>query len=202
MANKPQKAYRQLVRPVDLGDGLTPADVWRSLYADEQKWLEQMTSMERAIFRESMDGNNMQLCALLQAFSAKRWLSICNGLGWTPFSFAALSWCQDAVLEDILYGWEHLDAGQMPMPNSTTERAAKFINPKLLPENQMSKLLVAGVTPFAFALLIHARQEAPLFDISESVARANLDYVWIYATVFPKAAKAIPVDIALAAADS
>jgi hypothetical protein len=150
-------------QPVDLGDGLTPADVWQSLHASERRWMAQGAPDQRLAFGQFVDASDRQVMASLQSFPAARWTSLCDGAGWTPIACAALSWCEGATLDAVLGMWRVL--GAWPQPGNAAERAAGFLNPALLPESRFMALLEKGKDGIGTAVLIAARAEAPALDI-------------------------------------
>jgi hypothetical protein len=159
---------------VDLGEGLTPADIWQSLHAGERRWLLRAPEDERRPLAAFMDASDKQLMEILSSFPARRWAELCNGAGWTPIALAAFSWCQGAGLKDVLLGWERLGEAGALVAGSAAVRAAVFINPVLLPENRLSALLGATSSTIGQRLLLLARGQAPIIDIDPS-AQARLD---------------------------
>jgi hypothetical protein len=162
------QSQRGLPATPDLGDGLTPVDIWQSLHASQRAWLSRTPEDERRPFAAFAEGSDRQLMEMLADFPAKRWAYLCNGAGWSPIALAAYSWCRDAVLEDMLAGWESLGKDGSISPGSVAERAARFVNPARLPENRLSALLKIVTSENGLAVLIRARPDAPQRDIPAS----------------------------------
>lgn len=156
--------------PVDLGDGLTPVDIWQSLHAGERSWIAHAGGRPKFLFSEQIDGSDRMLMERLQAFPADRWIALCNGVGWTGLGAAALSWCDGAKLADVLEVFDLL--GLVPESGNVVERAASFIRPDLLPENRMSALAdVSGGGRVKVLVLLAARQAPPVYDLDQPYER-------------------------------
>lgn len=151
---------------IDLGDGLTAVDVWQSLRAGERAWQSRATPDERLAFHRYTDDSDRQVLASLQDYPVEGWVSLCNGAGWSGICCAALSWCKGSNLHSVLIYWRHLS--RWAEPDSAEERAAAFFNPALLPENRLSRLLEVAQDAKGLAVLIAARAELPILDISEA----------------------------------
>ncbi|MCB5205523.1 hypothetical protein LH464_24090, partial [Neorhizobium sp. T786] len=50
--------------PLDLGDGLSPVDIWQSLHAGERRWIAQAAGEPRFIFSDQADGSDRALMQL------------------------------------------------------------------------------------------------------------------------------------------
>ncbi|ACB23167.1 hypothetical protein [Methylobacterium radiotolerans] len=166
MNSETSDSTARLRAPVDLGDGLTPVDVWQSLHAGERRWAARTAAEERLPFAGQMDASDRQLMALLGAFPATRWVPLCEGAGWTPIAVAALTWCEGATLTIALRAWTRLDPAADPLPGTVAERAARFLNPALLPENTLSVIGRTAGTLTGLAVLLRARSEPPFDDLS------------------------------------
>ncbi|PYE85162.1 hypothetical protein [Phyllobacterium leguminum] len=158
-----------LPQPISLGDGLTPVDIWQSLHASERSWIAKAGGAPRFVFNENADSSDRMLLEMLPALPVRRWFDLCNGAGWTVLGGAALSWCKEGSLGDVLHVFRELKL--MPEPGNAWERAASLINPAALPENRLSALMAFGKDEIGVCVLIAARQERPALDVpSEQVA--------------------------------
>lgn len=166
MSPQTSASEARLRTPVDLCDGLTPVDVWQSLHAGERRWVARTAAEDRLPFAGQMDASDRQLLALLGDFPATRWASLCEGAGWTPIAVAALTWCEGATLTIALRAWTRLDPAAEPLPGTVAERAARFLNPVLLPENTPSVIGRTAGTLTGLAVLLRARADQPFDDMS------------------------------------
>lgn len=160
-----------LPRIVDLGDGLTAVDVWQSIHASERNWIARAGGRPRFLFADMQDGSDLMLMQLLAQLPARRWYDLCNGGGWSAMAGAALSWCQDARLADVLHVFRALDL--VAEPGNQVARAAAFLNPALLPENRMTALTAVTRDVSDLLVLIAARPVAPDYDLDQDFASLN-----------------------------
>jgi len=158
--------------PVELGDGLTPVDVWQSLHASERNWMARAAGEPRFAFAENANASDLMLLQRLSTFPVGRWGHLCDGAGWTPLGIAAVSWCLDARIDQVVGLYQRL--GRIPAPGDDLERAAAFINPAFLPENRFSAIFETGKSAIGVGILIAARNEPPEIDIApEKYATLN-----------------------------
>src|SRR3712207_2620448 len=89
---------------VDLGSGATPVDIWRRLHANLQLWHDLEKPHEKE-FRASLAESDRRSLQALARFPASRRTNLRDEAGWTPLSCAALSWCEGAILDEVLARW-------------------------------------------------------------------------------------------------
>ena len=109
----------------DLGDGLTPVDIWQSLHASEPLWIASAGMEGGAENQARIDVTDLSLLKKLESFPAKRWAQMCDGIGWTPLGAAALSWCQGCTEQAFKAAWS------IAMPseelNDSQQRALRLV---------------------------------------------------------------------------
>lgn len=156
-----------LTRLEELGDGYTPLLVWFELIAGARFWPNNYAGMantaRHAQMLETLD-RYQQVAARLQRFPSKRWQQMATGAGWNAVACTALSWCQEASLASVLDLWRRF--GHVPASKPAADFAALLLNPAMLPDNRLSSIVAAGKDGAGAALLLAARIEAPLIDIS------------------------------------
>ncbi|KZL02626.1 hypothetical protein PsAD26_04706 [Pseudovibrio sp. Ad26] len=91
----------------DLGEGLTPVDVWQGLHASEPLWIASAGVDGGNENQTRIDETDLSLLKRLEAFPAKRWAQMCDGIGWTPLGAAALSWCQSSNDQVFKVAWSN-----------------------------------------------------------------------------------------------
>lgn len=96
----------------DLGDGLTPVDVWQGLHASEPLWIASAGVEGGDENQSRIDETDLSLLKSLEAFPAKRWAQMCDGIGWTALGAVALSWCESSTDHAFKAAWSHAVAGQ------------------------------------------------------------------------------------------
>ncbi|KZL26498.1 hypothetical protein [Pseudovibrio sp. Ad37] len=91
----------------DLGEGLTPVDVWQGLHASEPLWIASAGIEGGQENQTRIDETDLSLLKKLESFPAKRWAQMCDGIGWTPLGAAALSWCQSSNNQAFKVAWSN-----------------------------------------------------------------------------------------------
>ncbi|WP_082830729.1 MULTISPECIES: hypothetical protein [unclassified Pseudovibrio] len=81
----------------ELGDGLTPMDIWQGLHASEPLWIASAGVEGGDENQSRIDETDLSLLRRLEDFPAKRWAQICDGTGWTALGAVALSWCEGST---------------------------------------------------------------------------------------------------------
>lgn len=156
-----------LTRLEQLGDGYTPLLVWFELISGARFWPANYAGMANTArhgqMLEMLD-RYRQVAARLQKFPAMRWQQMATGAGWNAVGCTALSWCQEASLALVLDIWRRL--GHVPAGKPAADFASLLLNPSLLPDNSLSSIVVAGKDGAGVALLLAARVEAPVIDLS------------------------------------
>ena len=166
---------------VDLGDGLTPIDVWQGLHANARAWSDVPYAGSQSQDHILIDGTDLSVLKALENYSAKGWHALCTAAGMTVYGAVALSWCEGAELSQVWDGWE---ASGFPLkPSPEFERPARFINPTLLPQtNKLSGILEAcnnkyqdeAIYNLAICATIASQKEPPEFDLPpENLTRAQ-----------------------------
>ncbi len=89
----------------DLGQGLTPVDIWQSLHASEPLWVASAGAEGGAENQQRIDETDLSLLRRLEEFPAKRWAQMCDGIGWTPLGAIGLSWCLGATEQAFRVAW-------------------------------------------------------------------------------------------------
>lgn len=89
----------------DLGEGLTPVDVWQGLHASEPMWIASAGMEGGAENQNRIDASDLSLLKQLEQFPAKRWAQMCDGIGWTALGAAALSWCEGSTQQAFQTAW-------------------------------------------------------------------------------------------------
>jgi len=121
-------------------DDLTLPYIWVSLHLNAQ--MEQETLNNPRLSRETarMANEISYLLQALQQVPMQKWFNLCIASGITVYGAVALSWCQDARIEQVWDAWEASGFPLKPLPEY--ERPASFINPALLPEtNSLSQII-------------------------------------------------------------
>ncbi|UXM95220.1 hypothetical protein N5853_00745 [Bartonella sp. HY329] len=146
---------------IDLGGGFSAVDIWYEIHADAQFWLKNRQKSED--WQEQI-AVSLRMAEKLQTFPAQNWISLNHAIGWTKEAATALTWCENAVLKDIFTIWNKLDFKVAPQPNY--EFAALLINPIVLPENRLSKIIECGEHNISsVCLLLAARSDLPEIDL-------------------------------------
>jgi hypothetical protein len=84
-----------------LGDEVTLADIWIGLHSDAVNWRRAAFASDAARQRAAINENTVSLLRALEPCTAKRWKGFIEAQGITQYGAIALSWCQDATLEDV-----------------------------------------------------------------------------------------------------
>ncbi|KZL14360.1 hypothetical protein PsAD2_03764 [Pseudovibrio axinellae] len=103
----------------DLGEGLTPVDVWQGLHASEPLWIASAGVEGGEENQSRINSSDLSLLKKLEAFPAKRWAQMCDGIGWTHLGAIGLSWCQGSTDQAFNTAWsiavpdkDHTDSQQ------------------------------------------------------------------------------------------
>lgn len=91
----------------DLGEGLTPVDVWQGLHASEPLWIASAGVDGGNENQTRIDETDLSLLKKLETFPAKRWAQMCDGIGWTALGATALSWCQSSNNQAFKVAWSN-----------------------------------------------------------------------------------------------
>ncbi|KZK79001.1 hypothetical protein PsW64_03345 [Pseudovibrio sp. W64] len=89
----------------DLGEGLTPVDIWQGLHASEPLWIASAGVEGGKENQTRIDETDLSLLKKLGSFPAKRWTQMCDGIGWTALGAVALSWCQSSNDQAFKVAW-------------------------------------------------------------------------------------------------
>lgn len=144
---------------------VTPIEIWNSLHNNAKIWLEaskhKMTDADRAL----VDGSDIGLLRALATFPAAKWSAMCEAVGWTVYSAVGLSWCEGAVLKDVVAAWR--SSGVTIAPTPEMRRPARMINPTIFPEtNNLSEIVTAVESDvLSVAIILAARREPIALDI-------------------------------------
>ena len=115
------KAAGELPTPILLGEGLSLVDIWQSLHASERTWGARSSSAPRFAFEDMVWGSDRMLMELLTEVPAQRWITLCYGAGFTNLGAAALSWCREAMLSNVLHIFRLVRSPrERPMPPSSS----------------------------------------------------------------------------------
>ena len=95
----------QVLGAFDLGDGLTPVDIWQGLHAGELLWIASAGVEGGEENQSRIDETDLSLLKKLESFPARRWAQMCDGIGWTPLSAVALTWCQSPNDQAFKVAW-------------------------------------------------------------------------------------------------
>lgn len=148
-----------------LGEDFTAIDIWQSLHQTAQSWKNIPAGASQAQDRVLLDGTDLSVIRTLQDFPAERWANICEGVGWTAYGAAGLSWCQGADLAVVCEQWQK--SGLILKPTPESERPARLLNPALLPTSRQLSTLIqaASGTSFMVCVFIAAKPEPLIFDL-------------------------------------
>ncbi|WP_082596500.1 hypothetical protein [Pseudovibrio sp. POLY-S9] len=91
----------------DLGEGLTPVDVWQGLHASEPLWIASAGVDGGEENQSRINETDLSLLKRLETFPAKRWAQMCDGIGWTALGAVALSWCQSSNDQAFKTAWSN-----------------------------------------------------------------------------------------------
>jgi len=136
---------------------ISGARFWKSTYAEMFQTTKHNQMLE-------VLSRYRRLAETLHSFPAERWQQMAMGAGWNAVACTALSWCQGASLEPILAIWREFD--EFPAQKPAADFAALIFNSSLLPENRLSSIVAAGKDCIGAALLLAARTETPIIDLS------------------------------------
>ena len=154
---------------IDLGDGLTPIDIWQGLHANAHAWIDSPYGVSQEQDRILIDGTDISVLRALSVYPVKKWIALCEAVGWTAYGAVGLSWCEGAELPQIWEAWEASGSALKPLPEY--ERPARFINPALLPRTRKITDIINLTKPnkLAFGALVAASSEPLIFDLSAAV---------------------------------
>lgn len=154
---------------VIFSDGSTPLSIWLEIDSAGKMW--QGTYVE--LIQQKGHKGDIALNALanyhsllrnLVEFDEDRWCKICDGQGWTPVSCAALSWCKETSLEEVLGFWRKL--GAYPAVKVAHDFPSLLFNPKLLPSNVLSDIIRAGKDEMGISVILASKLDPVNVDIS------------------------------------
>lgn len=159
---------------VDLGDGLTPIDIWQGLHAGARSWGRTSYGVAGDQDRVLIDASDLSVLRVLQNFPATNWTALCEAVGWTVYGAVALSWCKGADLRNVWSAW--LASGFLLKPLAENERPARLLNPQPLPQTaSLSEIVLwanaqgypdAETYSLAFSAMIARLTEPLVFDMA------------------------------------
>ena len=135
---------------VQLGDGLTPVDIWQGLHGNARAWQNVPYGAGQQQDRMLIDGTDLSVLRALAEYPAEDWAALCHATGWTVYGAVGLSWCADADLKLVWDAWRASRFVIKPLPDF--ERPARLINPALMPETRKLSELIELSTPSGLAL--------------------------------------------------
>ncbi|WP_150523829.1 hypothetical protein [Roseibium sediminis] len=139
---------------------LSPIEIWYGLHVEIESWHLKFNGISNNL-NSRTDSAVLTLLSGLHDFPAERWIMIGCGAGWTPVAAAALSWCEDATWKNVLTAWKSIE--DFHLESRSAKLSAQMLNPKLLPEPDLKKILelgetVGGAWVLITALKAHGRQ--------------------------------------------
>lgn len=153
-------------------DEQTYPEIWLSIHRNANVWANIPEGKTRLHDRTFVDGRGDKFYKALKNIKSEKWRCICEGVGWTGYGATALSWCKGAQLADVLdawRAWKHLDYDDAP-----TIRAARLMNPDLLPEAKLSVIIEAGKDmPGTWVLITALKGEIEADLPDEQMAKLN-----------------------------
>lgn len=150
---------------VDLGDGLTPVDIWQGLHAGARSWERTGYGMAGDQDRTLIDASDLSVLRSLQNFPAASWRDLCSAAGWTVYGSIALAWCQGATVVQVWDGWLASEFPLKPLPEY--ERPARFLNPALIPQTQSLVGIAGWVNGLGY-------KYSPTYDLAIAAVIAGL----------------------------
>ncbi|WP_182417787.1 hypothetical protein [Bartonella sp. HY038] len=146
---------------IDLGGAFSAIDIWYEIRANAQFWVK---NRQKSQDWQEQIAVSLRMAEKLQKFPVQNWISLNHAIGWTKEATTALTWCDKAALNDVFIIWNKLDFRVTSQPNH--EFAALLINPIVLPENCLSKIIECGEHNIgSVCLLLAARPELPENDL-------------------------------------
>ncbi|MGH0003802.1 hypothetical protein ACQU0X_27325 [Pseudovibrio ascidiaceicola] len=91
----------------DLGEGVTPVDIWHGLHVSEHLWVASAGVEGGEENQKRINESDLSLLKKLETFPAKRWAQMCDGIGWTPLGAVALSWCLNSNEQAFKVAWSN-----------------------------------------------------------------------------------------------
>lgn len=157
---------------VDLGDGLTPIDIWQGLHSNARAWSQVPYGAGQNQDRTLIDGTDLSVLKALADYPASKWAALCNAAGMTVYGAVALSWCKDAEIKDVWEGWEASGFPLRPLPEF--ERPARFINSAFMPKTRSLKGIVdeMGNSSLAICAAIASSPEPLEFDLDPNMMKS------------------------------
>lgn len=151
---------------VDLGDGLTPIDIWQGLHANARSWADVPYGASQQQDRMLIDGTDLGVLKALASYPAEKWSALCEAVGWTVYGAVGISWCKGANLSQVWAGWEASGVKLKPMPDQ--ERPARFINSALLPQSRKVSDLIEASSPSELAFCAMVASSSEPLDFGKS----------------------------------
>jgi len=157
---------------VDLGDGLTPVDIWQGLHANARAWSEARYGANPYQDCVLIDGTDLSVLKALSDYPAEKWHALCAAAGMTVYGPVALSWCKDAKIKDVWDGWEASGFPLKPLPEF--ERPVRFINSAFMPKTRSLKGIVddLGNSSLAICAAIASSPEPLEFDLDQNMMKS------------------------------
>ncbi len=120
-----------------------------------------------------VNGTDLFALQQLEGVAARDWWNFCSAVGWTAYGAVALSWCRDALPNQVWTGW--VASGFPLKPLMEYERPARMINPALRPQTRNLREIAHWVVSqnpadaneyqFAVCACLVALKEPPVFDL-------------------------------------
>ncbi len=159
------EAFDPMQGATDLGDGLTPIDIWQGLHANARNWSAVRYGASQHHDRTLIDGSDLSVFKALATFPAAKWSAMCEAVGWTIYGAVGLSWCKDTALSEVVAAWK--ETGLKINPTPEMRRPAQMINPAIFPETNSLREAVIAVESdvLSVAIILAARREPIALDI-------------------------------------